>query len=123
MAHGRARHSQSQGGIERLNRRVEEKMAKWCKDNDSNHWATVGRNMVRWQVHLSSSLVVVLECEYMENSSSAWKVVEFYLPFCLLAVFQINTEQTEATGQMPYETTFGQEQNVLIMYNFCTDSV
>jgi hypothetical protein len=48
--HGRARHSQSQGGVERLNRRVEEKLAKWCLDADSPHWSTVGRCAVRWQV-------------------------------------------------------------------------
>ena len=73
MVHGRPRHSQSQGGVERLNRTVEAKLSKWCKDNKSNHWATVGRMMVRWQV---------------------------------------NTEQTSATGQMPYESTYGQKPKV-----------
>ena len=35
LVHGRARHSQSQGGIERLNRTVEDKLGKWMPENKS----------------------------------------------------------------------------------------
>ena len=52
IVHGRARHSQSQGGIERLNRTVEGKLATWMSDSKSKHWA-VGRHFVRWQINTS----------------------------------------------------------------------
>ena len=35
LIHGKARHSQSQGGVERLNRTVQEKLGKWMVDNNS----------------------------------------------------------------------------------------
>ena len=69
LVHGRPRHSQSQGGIERVNRTVQEKLQTWMHDNKTNQWI-VGRMLVRWQ---------------------------------------INTQETRATGQMPYETAFGQK--------------
>lgn len=50
MVHGRARHSQSQGGIERLNRTCQEKLGKWMTTNKSKKW-TVGRLFVRWQIN------------------------------------------------------------------------
>ena len=68
IVHGRARHSQSQGGVERLNRTVEEKLAIWMRENNCQNWV-VGRLFVRWQ---------------------------------------INTQVTRATGEMPYRAAFGQ---------------
>ena len=50
IVHGRARHSQSQGGIERLNRTCENKLATWMSDNKSTKWS-VGRLFVRWQIN------------------------------------------------------------------------
>ena len=50
IVHGRARHSQSQGGIERLNRTCENKLATWMTDNNSKKWS-VGRMFVRWQIN------------------------------------------------------------------------
>lgn len=38
--HGRPRHSESQGMVERLNRKVEEKIGMWCQVNKTNKWAT-----------------------------------------------------------------------------------
>ena len=43
VVHGKPRHSQSQGGIERLNRTIVEKLGNWMKENKSTSWATVGR--------------------------------------------------------------------------------
>ena len=50
IVHGCARHSQSQGGIERLNRTCEGKLATWMSDNKSTKWS-VGRLFVRWQIN------------------------------------------------------------------------
>ena len=54
IVHGRARHSQSQGGIERLNRTAENKLATWMTDNDSKEWY-VGRHFIRWQINTSTT--------------------------------------------------------------------
>ena len=43
VVHGKPRHSESQGGIERYNRTVVEKLGNWMKQNKSTAWASVGR--------------------------------------------------------------------------------
>ena len=48
VVHGRARHSESQGGIERLNRDVNKMLGYWCSTNASTSWS-VGRLFVQWQ--------------------------------------------------------------------------
>ena len=50
MVRGRARHSESQGGVERLNRTCQDKLATWMSDNNSTNWS-VGRNLVQWQIN------------------------------------------------------------------------
>lgn len=50
IIHGRSRHSQSQGGIERLNRTVESKLGSWMAENMCTKWS-VGRLFVRWQIN------------------------------------------------------------------------
>ncbi|KAG8462535.1 hypothetical protein KFE25_010360 [Diacronema lutheri] len=50
MVHGRARHSQSQGAIERLNRTVQARLAAWMSDNNSTQWS-VGCRFVRWVIN------------------------------------------------------------------------
>ena len=57
VIHGRARHSQSQGGVERLNRTVQEKLGHWMTTNDSKHW-TIGRLFVRWQINTAFSKAI-----------------------------------------------------------------
>ena len=49
VVHGRARHSQSQGGIERANQTVEKKLNAWMVAHNSTRWS-VGCKVVRWQV-------------------------------------------------------------------------
>lgn len=39
MVTGKPRHSESNGGIERRNRTVEEKIKNWMHENQSTHWA------------------------------------------------------------------------------------
>eukprot|EP00965_Chrysotila_dentata_P124685 4122369-Pleurochrysis_carterae.AAC.1 len=50
MVHGQARHSETQGGIERLNRMVESKLGIWMQENNSMRWS-FGRMIVRWQIN------------------------------------------------------------------------
>ena len=53
LVHGRARHSQSQGGVERLNQTVQRRLAAWMKDTSSRKWATVGIKLVQWTINTS----------------------------------------------------------------------
>ena len=39
MVHGKPRHSQSQGSVERANRDIENLLACWQAENDSTNWA------------------------------------------------------------------------------------
>ena len=39
MINGKARHSQSQGSVERCNRDIENMLACWQTDNNSNRWS------------------------------------------------------------------------------------
>lgn len=39
MVTGKPRHSESNGGVERRNRTVENKISNWMQDNKSTHWA------------------------------------------------------------------------------------
>jgi hypothetical protein len=45
------------GGVERLNRTVQEKLGHWMTTNDSKHWG-VGRLFVRWQINTAFSKAV-----------------------------------------------------------------
>ena len=50
IVHGRPRHSESQGGVERLNRTYEEKISVWLEENQSRNWS-VGCKFARWQIN------------------------------------------------------------------------
>jgi hypothetical protein len=54
MVHGRPRHSESQGGVERLNRTAEDKLGFWMAENKSTQWS-IGRLFARWQVNTQLS--------------------------------------------------------------------
>ena len=43
VVHGKPRKSETQGGIERYNRTIVEKLGNWMKQNKSTAWASVGR--------------------------------------------------------------------------------
>lgn len=40
IVHGKSRHSQSQGSVERANRDIEAILAAWMTDNNSKDWPT-----------------------------------------------------------------------------------
>lgn len=48
MVKGTPRHSQSNGGVERVNQTVQKKLGSWMKDNNSTHWS-VGCKFVQWR--------------------------------------------------------------------------
>ena len=48
LVHGKPRHSQSQGSVERANRDVEAMLACWQKDNNTTTWSE-GLRFVQWQ--------------------------------------------------------------------------
>jgi hypothetical protein len=52
MVKGSARHSESNGGVERVNLTTEKKLAVWMKQNNSTDWAT-GSMFVQWQINTS----------------------------------------------------------------------
>ncbi|XP_063909909.1 KRAB-A domain-containing protein 2-like [Zophobas morio] len=39
IVHGKPRHSQSQGSVERANQDIENKLASWMKDNNTTKWS------------------------------------------------------------------------------------
>ncbi|XP_031334323.1 uncharacterized protein LOC116164310 [Photinus pyralis] len=48
IVHGKPRHSQSQGSVERANQDIENKLASWMKDNNSTKWSE-GLKIVQFQ--------------------------------------------------------------------------
>ena len=48
LVHGKPRHSQSQGSVERANRDVEALLACWQKDNQCTKWSK-GLRFLQWQ--------------------------------------------------------------------------
>ena len=52
IVHGRARHPQSQGSVERSNQDVERMVTLWCKDNNSTKWS-IGMKFVQFQKNKS----------------------------------------------------------------------
>ncbi len=50
MVRGSPRHSESNGGVERVNQTVQRKLSGWMKSNKSNYWS-VGCKIVQWRVN------------------------------------------------------------------------
>jgi hypothetical protein len=50
MVRGSPRHSESNGGVERVNRTVQQKLGGWMKTNKSNHWA-IGCRIAMWRIN------------------------------------------------------------------------
>jgi hypothetical protein len=50
MVRGSPRHSESNGGVERVNQTVQRKLSGWMKTNKSKHWS-VGCKIVQWRVN------------------------------------------------------------------------
>jgi hypothetical protein len=50
LVRGSARHSESNGGVERENQTVEKKLGAWMKDNNSKRWS-VGCKLIQWRIN------------------------------------------------------------------------
>jgi hypothetical protein len=50
MVRGSPRHSESNGGVERVNQTVQKKLGGWMKTNNSKHWS-VGCKIVQWRIN------------------------------------------------------------------------
>lgn len=57
IVHGRPRHPQSQGSIERCNQDIENMLRAWMNDNGSTDWA-MGCRYVQWQKNTSKHRVI-----------------------------------------------------------------
>ncbi len=50
MVRGSPRHSESNGGVERVNQTVQKKLGGWMKTNNSKHWS-IGCKIVQWRIN------------------------------------------------------------------------
>ena len=50
MVRGSPRHSESNGGVERVNQTVQTKLGGWMKTNNSKHWA-IGCKLMQWRIN------------------------------------------------------------------------
>ena len=76
LLHGRPYHSESQGGVERLNRVVRERIMKWMKSNSSTRW---------------SFGVLMVKAAINQQKSSTTKMTPYELVFCQSPKVGINT--------------------------------
>ena len=76
LLHGRPYHSESQGGVERLNRVVRERIMKWMKSNSSTRW---------------SFGVLMVKAAINQQKSSTTKMTPYELVFCQSPRVGINT--------------------------------
>ena len=97
IVHGRPRHSQSQGGIERLNRTCEEKLHAWMKENKSKKWS-VGRLFVRWQINTQQSRAIGGKTPYYLAYSQDPRVGISRLPLSQELMSSLATEADLATA-------------------------
>jgi len=52
IVHGKPRHTQSQGSVERANRNVEDMLATWMAENNSTDWPS-GLKFIQFQKNLA----------------------------------------------------------------------
>ena len=50
LVRGKPHHSESNGGVERSNRTVEDKLGPWMSENNSQHWS-VSLPLVQWEMN------------------------------------------------------------------------
>ena len=70
LVRGSARHSDSNGGVERVNQTVEKKLGAWMKDNSSKRWS-VGCKLIQWRINTS-----LIELPESENAALEVEVEE-----------------------------------------------
>jgi hypothetical protein len=67
MVRGSPRHSESNGGVERVNQTVWRKLGVWMKTNETNHWS-VRCKLVQWRVNTQFHVWDAPTCWYLQPS-------------------------------------------------------
>jgi hypothetical protein len=57
MVRGSPRHSESNGGVERVNQTVQRKLGGWMKTNASKHWS-IGCKIVQWRINTQHHRII-----------------------------------------------------------------
>ena len=57
LVHGRPRHPQSQGSVEKANDEVHKQLVSWMRDNNSTNW-TQGLRFVQFQKNSSQFILI-----------------------------------------------------------------
>ncbi|XP_046605009.1 KRAB-A domain-containing protein 2-like [Neodiprion virginianus] len=102
MVHGRPRHPQTQGSVERANADVENILRAWMIDNKSNEWA---RGCYEVQVKYSYFIII----NYYEKCSH-FLVAE-------------TTSKHRVINRTPYEAMFGPIKNGVATFNLPRDVI
>jgi hypothetical protein len=91
--HGRPRHPESQGAVEKANDILCKKLSKWMEATDRRDWSTA---------------VNLVTCEYQIYAYRTYICL-----ICLLTLLSdaMNLDVSSATGVTPYEVVFGQRAN------------
>ena len=100
---GRARHSESNGGIERFNLDVERKLAHWLRDNPRPEGSPGEPQLMPDAISPHCTLAA---CNSPFAYCVGWSVG------CYLVRWQINTAWSSSIQQVPYRTVFGQYPRV-----------
>ena len=92
LVHGRARHSESQGGVERLNQTAQRRLAAWRRDNPKASWARVGVNVVMWGLNSTHTKSInMVPYEYVFGQRPMCGISD--LPLSPAFIAQLQTEQ------------------------------
>ena len=91
LVKGRARHSESNGGVERLNQTVQRRMAAWMSTTGSRSWS-VGCLLVQWVVNTSwHATIKTTPYELMFGQPPRCGISQ--LPFSENFISRLSTEQ------------------------------
>ncbi|KAK6181583.1 hypothetical protein SNE40_009409 [Patella caerulea] len=121
MVHGKPRHPQSQGSVERANGDIKDMLVAWMGDNNTNDWS-VGIKFVQFQKNSSlhsgikrTPYAAMFGCEAkvgLTSSSLPTEVNErmqseddLLLAFSSLQDSTINLDPAQTTSQEPSQTT------------------
>lgn len=92
IVHGKPRHPQSQGSVERANADVKDMLTSWCRDNETAKWS-LGLHMV--QLQKNNSYHRTLGCKPLEAAFGRTRPfgLQYILPPSLLKEKRPQTEE------------------------------
>ena len=83
MVRGSPRRSSTNGGVERLNRTLENKLSSWMAENNSKHWS-IGCKIICWHYNTQIHRTI--------GNKSPYHVTFGQLPRCGISNFPLSTE-------------------------------